>query len=439
MNSDADPVSRGAMGTGTPDAGALTPDNRQGSVVWFLFLMFLVSTLNMADRQIIGIVAEPIKLEFGLSDTLIGLLGGTAFALVYPPLGLPIARLADRFNRRNILAICLATWSGMTMLCGLATGFWWLAAARAGVAAGEAGYAPTTHSMIADRVSEKRRSSAFAVLVTGISAGALLATVAGAYVSQHYGWRMAFVALGVPGLIVALLVMTTVAEPARRAAVKTTSAWAAYRKLLASKPFVWCVSASALHLMVTYAVGAWGIVWFVRFHQMGLARAGLILGGLAAIAGVLGSLAGGLIGDRLGRIDRRWLAWWPAVTVFIAAFVGCAAFLTSDVRWAIAGATLAVFLNALYQPSSYALIQNVADPAERASAAAMMIFVQNLIGLGLGPLLVGVASDVLAPSLGVRSLGMAMAAIFLVNILAAGAYYVAGRAYGRTPAAAQER
>ncbi|OWY59551.1 hypothetical protein B7486_73970, partial [cyanobacterium TDX16] len=197
--------------------------------------------------------------------------------------------------------------------------------------------------------------------------------------------------------------MTTVAEPARRAAVKTTSAWSAYRKLLASKPFVWCVSASALHLMVTYAVGAWGIVWFVRFHQMGLAKAGLILGGLAAIAGVLGSLAGGLIGDRLGRIDRRWLAWWPAVTVFIAAFVGCAAFLTSDIRWAIAGATLAVFLNALYQPSSYALIQNVADPAERASAAAMMIFVQNLIGLGLGPLLVGVVSDILAPSFGVRS------------------------------------
>ena len=132
------------------------PPARAVSIVWFLFLMFLVSTLNMADRQIIGIVAEPIKREFGLSDTLIGLLGGTAFALVYPPLGLPIARLADRFNRRNILTVCLAFWSGMTMLCGLVTGFWWLALARAGVAAGEAGYAPTTHSMIADRVSRQR-------------------------------------------------------------------------------------------------------------------------------------------------------------------------------------------------------------------------------------------------------------------------------------------
>lgn len=413
---------------------ARDPPNGAGSVVWFLFLMFLVSTLNMADRQIIGIVAEPIKREFGLSDTLIGLLGGTAFALVYPPLGLPIARLADRFNRRNILAVCLAFWSGMTMLCGLVTGFWWLALARAGVAAGEAGYAPTTHSMIADRVSEKRRASAFAVLVTGISAGALLATVAGGYVSQEYGWRMAFVALGLPGMLVAILVMLTVPEPPRRAAVKTGNAWTAYKRLLSSKPFTWCVGASALHLMVTYAVGAWGIAWFIRFHEMGLARAGLVLGGLAAIAGVLGSIGGGLIGDRLARIDRRWLAWWPAVTVFVAAFVGAGAFLTGDLNWAIAGVTLAVFLNALYQPSSYALIQNVADPAERASAAALMIFIQNLIGLGLGPLLVGILSDALTPTLGVRALGVAMAGMFMVNVLAAGAYWVAGRHYGRPPA-----
>lgn len=411
----------------------VVPAASAASVVWFLFLMFLVSTLNMADRQIIGIVAEPIKTEFGLSDTLIGLLGGTAFALVYPPLGLPIARLADRFNRRNILAICLAFWSGMTVVCGMAGSFWALALARAGVAAGEAGYAPTTHSMIADRVSEKRRASAFAVLVTGISAGALLATVVGGYVSEHYGWRMAFVALGVPGLVVAALVMLTVKEPPRRVAVKRGSAWATYKRLLTSQPFVWTVGATALHLMVTYAVGAFGIAWFVRFHEMGLARAGLVLGGSAALAGVLGSLAGGLIGDRLGRIDRRWLAWWPAITVLIAAFVGAGAFLTGDLMWAIVGATGAVFLNALYQPSSYALIQSVADPAERASAAAMMIFIQNLIGLGLGPLAVGIASDLLTPSLGVRALGVALAGIFLVNILSAVAYFIAGKTYGRAP------
>ena len=393
----------------------------------FLLLMFLVSTLNMADRQIIAVVAEPLKHEFALSDTMLGLIGGTAFALIYPPLGLPLARLADRSSRRNLLAICLGFWSVMTSLCALAAGPWTLLLARIGVAAGEAGYAPTTHALVADTVPERRRASAFAVLVAGISAGGFLATGFGGYVAQYYGWRWAFVAIGVPGLVLAVLIRLLVREPRRIAATRPGTALAVYRRLWRHPAFAWCVSGSALHLIVSYGLGAWAIVWFVRGHGMPIGRAGLVVGGLCAIAGLLGSVVGGLVGDRLARRDRRWLGWWPAATVLIAAGVGAPAFLTDNVAWAVAGVTAAVFLNALYQPSTYALIQSVAHPAERASAAALMIFVQNIVGLGIGPVAIGLASDLMTPVLATQALGVALAGVFAFNLLAAYAYWRAAR------------
>lgn len=410
----------------------------RGRTAYFLLVMLLVSTLNMADRQIIGVIAEPIKHEFGLSDTMIGLLGGTAFALVYPPLGLPIARLADRFNRRNILAICLAIWSAMASLCGLATGFWTLLLARAGVAAGEAGYAPCTHSLIADSVPARNRGTAFAVLVTGISLGAFVASALGGYVAQHHGWRWAFAAIGLPGIVVALLVRLTIKEPPRTAPPRAETAWSVYRGLLGNRAFTWCIAGSALHLVVTYGLGAWAIPWFVRGHGLSIAQAGLLLGMIGLVAGALGSLAGGAIGDRLARRDRRWLGWWPAITVLIAAAIGAPAYLTGDYELALAGAALATFLNFLYQPSTYALVQGVAHPGERASAAALMIFVQNLVGLGLGPLLIGMISDGLAPELGTRALGVAIAGIFIFNILAGFAYWRAASALGADPARAEQ-
>ncbi|WP_375210891.1 spinster family MFS transporter [Hyphococcus sp.] len=415
-----------------PMSGAASGKAAGTSLPYFLGVMFLVSTLNMADRQIIGIVAEPIKNEFGLSDTMLGLVGGTAFALVYPTLGLAIARAADRLNRRNILAACLAVWSAMTMLCGVAPGFWYLAVARTGVAAGEAGYAPCTHSLIADSVSPERRSSAFSVLVVGISAGGLVASLIGGLVAETHGWRAAFMALGAPGLIVSALVYFTLKEPVRLGgAARAGRAVKAFGALMKSPPFLLCVAGSAFHLMVAYGLAAFGIAYFVRAHGMSVGAAAAILGASAAIAGALGSLIGGAAGDFLAKRDRRWLAWWPAVTVFAATFVGVPAFLAQGLVFALIGAVAAVFCNTLYQPASYALVQGVADPQERASAAALMIFIQNLVGLGLGPLVIGLISDALAPSVGVAALGMAIAFSFLFNIPSAIAFYFAGRAWGR--------
>ncbi|MEQ8177478.1 MAG: MFS transporter [Amphiplicatus sp.] len=413
------------------------PEAARTPLPYFLGMMFLVSTLNMADRQIIGIVAEPLKNEFGLSDTMLGVVGGTAFALVYPTLGLPLARFADRFNRRNILAACLAFWSAMTMLCGLAPGFWTLALARTGVAAGEAGYAPCTHSLIADSVKPENRATAFSILVLGISAGGLVASIIGGLVAQHYGWRAAFLAVGAPGFIVAALVFLTIKEPARAASSgPRAGAFAAFGKLIKSPPFLFCVIGSAFHLMVAYGLAAFGVAFFVRVHGMSVGEAAVMLGGAAAVAGALGSLIGGLTGDFLAKRDRRWLAWWPAATVFVATLIGAPAFLMPAAGFAIAAAVVAVFANALYQPATYALVQGVADPRERASAAALMIFIQNLAGLGLGPLIVGLLSDSMQAALGPRALGVALACLFLLNIPSAIAFFLSGKAWGRDPAKA---
>ncbi|MEE2692595.1 MAG: MFS transporter [Pseudomonadota bacterium] len=421
------------------DITAPTTESEAGRtpLPYFLGLMFLVSTLNMADRQIMGIVAEPLKNEFGLSDTMLGLVGGTAFALVYPTLGLPLARFADRFNRRNILAACLAFWSAMTMLCGLAPGFWTLAIARTGVAAGEAGYAPCTHSLIADSVKPERRSTAFSFLVLGISAGGLVASVVGGLVAEHHGWRAAFLAVGAPGFLVAALVYLTIKEPPRIASVAPrSSAFAAFGKLIKSPPFLFCVIGSAFHLMVAYGLAAFGVAFFVRVHGMSVGSAAVTLGSAAAIAGAVGSLVGGVAGDFLAKRDRRWLAWWPAATVLIAALIGAPAFFIPGISFAIGAVVAAVFANALYQPATYALVQGVADPSERASAAALMIFIQNLAGLGAGPLIVGLLSDSLQPTFGPQSLGFALACLFLINIPSAVAFFFAGRAWGRGPVSA---
>lgn len=421
--------------SGVPQPGAIASQGKAAgaSLPYFLLMMFLVSTLNMSDRQIIGVVAEPVKNEFGLSDTMLGLVGGTAFALVYPTLGLAIARIADRLNRRNILAACLALWSAMTMLCGVAPGFWFLAAARTGVAVGEAGYAPCTHSLIADSVSPAHRATAFSVIVVGISAGGLVASIIGGLVAENYGWRAAFLALGAPGLVVSALVYFTLKEPARlgAAAAPARSAANVFGALMKSPAFLLCAAGSAFHLMVSYGLAAFGVAYFVRAHEMSVGEAAVILGVAAAVAGALGSVIGGAAGDFLAKRDRRWLAWWPALTIFAATFIGVPAFLTPGVVFALIGAVAAVFFGTLYQPASYALVQGIADPRERASAAALMIFIQNLAGLGLGPLLIGLVSDALTPSFGAGALGMAIACAFLLNIPSAAAFYLSGRFWGR--------
>lgn len=406
-----------------------------GPAGWFLVLAFFVSAFNLGDRLIIGVAAEPIKREFGLSDTLLGLLSGTAFALVYPPLGLPIAWLADRFSRRNILVVSLAVWSAMTTTCGLATGFWSLLLARVGVAAGEAGYAPTTHALIAHYFTPTQRARAFSVLTAGGAVGTFAASSLGGWAAAHYGWRAAFLVVGAPGLLLALLILATVSEPPRRRADPGGGGAAGVARLLRSPAYVLCIMGSALHLMVTYAGAAWTAPYILRTFHLGLADVGLLLGLSSLVGGVGGGLAGGLVGDWLAKIDRRWLAWWPAVTVTTAIPFGLGAYTAHGVTVAVSCIFAAGFLNALYQSSTYTLVQDQADARGRATAAALMIFVQNILGLGLGPVLVGALSDHFRSLLGGAALGAALSVMYALNAVAAVLYLLSGRAIGRSEAA----
>jgi predicted MFS family arabinose efflux permease len=409
-----------------PDSGEQSP---RSPLPYFLTLVFFVSAFNQGDRLLIGIVAQPIKLEFGLSDTMMGLLSGTVFALVYPPLGLPIAWFADRFNRKNILSICLAFWSGMTAFAGFATSYPQLVLARLGVAAGEAGFVPPTHSLIADYVSEARRARAFSILAAGAAAGILIANVVGGALTDAYGWRAAFIAMGLPGVGLALLIALTMKEPPRAAPkprVAGEKRGSVVLRLARNPIFSLCVMGSAFHLMYQYAAAAWSATFYVRAFEANLFEAGLLVGVGGAIAAGLGGVAGGFVGDWVALRDRRWLAFWPALTVAIAAPIGAAGFLANEV-WLVFGCLLvATFSNALYQSSTYSLIQSQAGGGERATAAALMIFIQNLLGLGLGPVLVGALSDGLTVEFGTRALGVAMAAANGFNLIAAAFFIAAG-------------
>ena len=401
----------------------------------FLLLVVLVSAFNMGDRLLIGIVAEPIKREFGLTDAMMGLLGGTTFALVYPPLGLPIARLADRSNRRNILAWCLGIWSLATAAGGMVTGYWQLAASRLGVAAGEAGFVPPTHALISDYVSEARRARAFSTIAAGAALGSLMANIAGGVLTDHYGWRAAFLSLGIGGLVLAVLVRLLIREPARVAkSAPGTPRPSALGRIVRNRAIMLCIAGSALHLMYQYAVATWAAPFYVRTFHLSLFQAGVLIGAGGALATLLGGVAGGFVGDWFAARDRRWLAFWPGLTVALGAPFGAIGFLAGDIHFVFASLMIATFLNALYQSSTYALVQAEVGGESRATAAAFMIFVQNLVGLGLGPLLVGVLSDRLtAGGLGDHGLAVALAAANILNLLGAALFFASGLATPRQP------
>lgn len=407
--------------------GADTVGERQNRspTFYFLTMVLFVSAFNMADRLLIGILAEPIKTEFGLSDTMMGLLGGTAFALVYPPLGLPIAALADRLNRKNILALCLGVWSAATACSAFVTGYWQLVTARLLVAAGEAGFVPPTHSLIADYISEKRRARAFSIIAAGAALGSLIANVGGGALADAYGWRVAFGALGGAGVALAVLVAFTLKEPPRiatKSAIKRTGIFA----LLRNPAFTFCVLASAFHLMYMYAVATWTAAFYIRVFDLTLLQAGALIGLGGAVATALGAIVGGFAGDWFAARDRRWLAFWPAVTVAVAAPLGAIGYLVGEFWPAFVALLVAAFANALYQPSTYALVQGEVRADSRATAAALMIFVQNLLGLGLGPLVVGALSDALTPQLGEGALAAALGCANILNVIAAVLFVFAG-------------
>jgi predicted MFS family arabinose efflux permease len=366
---------------------------------YVLGALLVVYTFNFIDRVVIGIIQEPIKTEFGLTDFQLGLLGGPAFAILYTLLGIPIARFAERANRMTILAICLGIWSAMTAACGFAVNYATLFAARVGVSIGEAGCTPPANSVISDYFPPERRASALSIYALGIPIGSMIAAVGGGWIATHVGWREAFIWLGVPGVVLAIIVKLTVKEPPRSAPKGDTPSFFAALAALATRPTFWFVAlGSAFASFISYGVGQYLTSFMIRTHHMSLFEGATLVGVVLGVAAAIGTFTSGFLADRISKRHPNALAWLPALGFVIATPLYLGAFLMPNIWLAMPVLSLAAMLHYFYLGPMYAVTQGVVAPRMRATAVAVLLFIVNLIGYGMGPPAIGALSDFLAQS-----------------------------------------
>jgi MFS family permease len=411
------------------DPGVFTEATRK----YALGVLVVVYTFNFIDRQILSILLEPIKLELGLSDTQLGLLTGFAFAAFYATLGIPIARYADRNNRRNLIALALAVWSGMTALSGFAQNFWHLLLARIGVGVGEAGCSPPAHSMLADYFPANRRATALGVYSLGIPIGILFGFLAGGWINEFFGWRVAFFVVGVPGLLIALVVRYTMREPPRGMAEGLAVAGSqpgvleTFEYLWQKRSFRHLAFAGALTAFVGYGVVTWMPAFLMRSHGMQTGEIGTWLGLILGIPGGIGIALGGWLADRYGARDTRWFLWIVTVALLVAMPFSLGVYLAASPYLALLLLVIPVALGNFYQATTFSQTQGLVTLRMRAVAAAVLLFILNIIGLGLGPQVTGALSDLLRPQFGEESLRWSLFICSLVNVWAAYHFYVAGK------------
>jgi len=391
----------------------IDPIFRRSGYAWYvLTLLTIVYVFNFIDRNILAILGQSIKNDLGISDTAFGFLGGIAFAFFYTFLGIPIARLADRNSRKTILSVCLAIWSGMTALCGLAQTFWMLLLCRIGVAVGEAGGSPPSHSIISDLFPPEKRGTALGIYALGIPIGSAIGFLAGGWINEFFGWRTAFFVIGVPGLLLALFVYLTVKEPPRGMS-EPASAQEANGKgdgkpitaepppvrevlshLWSMRSFRFMSIAGALHAFVGNGVGLYIPMMFERTHQMGTGEIGTWLFVLGMF-GMVGTFGGGYLCDRLGAKDQRWYLWIPGIATLIHVPFATFTYLYADPQVALAVYSVAYVLGHCYLAPTFAMTQSLVEVRMRALAASILLFILNIIGLGLGPQFTGLLSDAL--------------------------------------------
>lgn len=379
-----------------------------------LWILLIVYIFNFIDRQIVNILAEPIARDLDLSDTQIGLMTGLAFALFYTVLGIPIARFADRTttNRPKLIAVALALWSAMTALCGLAQNFWQLLLARIGVGVGEAGCTPPAHSLISDMVPPERRSSALAFYSLGIPVGTLLGMIIGGTLADLVGWREAFLIVGLPGVAMALVVWFVLKDPRHADAAtilrnKNQPAalplGQAVAEVMRSRAFVLLLFAGSAASFLAYGKTTWTTIFFQRTHDLSPGQVGLWFGLIGGIGGMLGTWLGGYLADRFGAKNRRHVLSAPAIGMALAVPIALLAYQASSWPLALVLLFLPTVFNSFYYGPTYSAAQGLVPMRARAIAAATLLFFQNLIGLGLGPLFFGMLSDWLQPTYGADS------------------------------------
>jgi len=392
-----------------------------------LGLLVTVYVFNFVDRQILTILAGPIAADLHFSDSALGFLTGPVFALFYTSAGIPIARWADVGVRRSIIALALSVWSGMTALSALAQSFTQLALARVGVGLGEAGGSPPAHSLISDLFPIERRASALAIYALGIPFGGALGTLVGGWLGQLYGWRIAFAAVGLPGILLALLVRFTLREPLRAPApARRESALEVLRFMARRRAFVHMASGAALLAFAGYGAGAFTPIFVMRVHHFALGATGTWLGLIAFVAGGLGTYLGGAVSDRLARSDVRSYLRVPAFASLLSVLFWCLFYLWPDARTALLLSIPGSVLGIMYIGPTFAMTQSLVRPEMRALAAAILLFIINAVGLGLGPWFVGSLSDALEPRFGVDAIRWASLATVVVATTWAAAHYLLG-------------
>ncbi len=389
---------------------------------------------SQVDRQIMGMLLEPIKLELGASDTQMGFLVGLTFAIFYATLAMPIAMLADRSNRRNIIVIAITLWSAMTVVCGYAATFVQMALARIGVAVGEAGSTPPSHSIISDLFGPEQRGTAMGVFALGVNIGLLLAYLVGGWVSENWGWRITFIAVGLPGLLIAAILYFTVSEPRRGAIEPAGAGDSKAPKFSAVAGYMWRVRSlrhltigAALAGFVGYGFVLWMPTFLVRSHGLSPTEVGLVLALMTGVVGGLGTFTAGKMADVLSARDIRWRAW--VVAAGKAGYVPflAAVFLVDELWLALVLYLIPAFFGGFYLAPTFALVQSLVSLRMRALASSIVLFILNIIGMGFGPQLVGIMSDLFAADYGKESLRMSLLVLSFLNLWCAYHYFTAAR------------
>ena len=400
----------------------LKPDLYKGNSYkyYVLAVLTIVYSFNFIDRQLLVILQESIKEEMGLSDSQLGLLSGFSFAVFYVFCGIPLAKLADSWVRRDILAISITVWSGMTALSGFAQNFIHLLLARVGVAVGEAGGSPPAHAMISDIFSEERRATALAVYSMGINFGVLFGFLLGGWINEYYGWRTAFLVVGLPGIAVAVLLRMTVAEPIRGMSQglgddqETPKLSETLKLLWSRKSFRHLSLACAIHAFITYGAGNFLPSLFLRLHDIQSGELGTWLA-IGAVFGGLGTFMGGFLSDHLGKRDKRWYQWIPALSTIITLPFTLFVYTSGNTYLALGTTFLTSIFFSAYLAPNLAITHSLVGLRMRAMSSAVLFFILNLIGLGLGPLFIGMVSDFLNPTLGDESIRYAM--VYVIPVL----------------------
>lgn len=384
--------------------------------IYVLILLMLTYLLSFMDRQILSILIEDIGKDFTLNDTQRGVLMGLAFSLFYAGLGVPVAWLADRANRKNIIAASVTIWSVATALCGMASGFWSLFAARVGVGIGEAGGTPPAHSILGDYFKKSELTRALSIYSIGPALGAALGLFAGGWLAESYGWRAAFVIVGMPGVILGIVVYFTVREPERgkfatdqAASAKPMGLLESLSSLSKQPAYVGALLGHTFQYLGGFIIMSWAAVIMIRSFDASLTEVGLLLGLGILLGSPPGMIVGGFLSDKLSIHDARWMGWIGAAAHLLAMpFYFGSMFATDIVTMAVL-IGLGAFFVAVSYPPNLGIIQTIVKPAERAMASAVLLLTANIIGMGFGPLLSGWLSDILKPIYGNASINMAVA------------------------------